>query len=112
MLSLRAVRSLVELHKQDAVVSMEVQSVSPKQLGNQRVVDLQTLTHGETHRHASRHEEIHNPNQESEQSPLSPLQVLPLHQCPLCPDPQWCASGWRRGQGQGVTAARRRVQVS
>ncbi|KAG7323759.1 hypothetical protein KOW79_013461 [Hemibagrus wyckioides] len=46
MLSLRAVRSLVELHEQDTVVAMEVQSVSPKQLGNQRVVDLQTLTHG------------------------------------------------------------------
>ncbi|XP_053498604.1 bridge-like lipid transfer protein family member 3A isoform X2 [Ictalurus furcatus] len=46
LLSLRAVRSLMELHAQDAVVAMEVQSVTPKQLGNQRVVDLQTLTHG------------------------------------------------------------------
>ncbi|KAK3519389.1 hypothetical protein QTP70_026949 [Hemibagrus guttatus] len=46
LLSLRAVRSLMELHEQDAVVAMEVQSVTPKQLGNQRVLDLQTLTHG------------------------------------------------------------------
>ncbi|MCI4387166.1 hypothetical protein PGIGA_G00071050 [Pangasianodon gigas] len=46
LLSLRAVRSVIELHAQDAVVAMEVQSVTPKQLGNQRVVDLQTLTHG------------------------------------------------------------------
>ncbi|KAF4077914.1 hypothetical protein AMELA_G00193510 [Ameiurus melas] len=45
LLSLRAVRSLMELHAPDAVVAMEVQSVTPKQLGNQRVVDLQTLTH-------------------------------------------------------------------
>lgn len=48
LLSLRAVRSLMELHAQDAVVAMEVQTVTPRHLGNQRVVDLQALTHGET----------------------------------------------------------------
>ncbi|TSP79438.1 UHRF1-binding protein 1 [Bagarius yarrelli] len=46
LLSLRAVCSLMELREQDVVVAMEVQSVTPKHLGNQRVVDLQTLTHG------------------------------------------------------------------
>ncbi|KAI5095570.1 UHRF1-binding protein 1 [Silurus meridionalis] len=46
LVSVRAVRSLMELRGQDAVVAMEVRSVTPKQLGNQRVVDLQTLSHG------------------------------------------------------------------
>lgn len=59
LLSLRSVRSLMELHAQDAVVAMEVQSVTPKQLGNQRVVDLQTLAHGETHSRAPKNGEIH-----------------------------------------------------
>ncbi|KAK2825568.1 hypothetical protein Q7C36_019495 [Tachysurus vachellii] len=45
LLSLRAVRSLMQLHEQDAVVATEVQSVTPEQLGNQRMVDLQTFTH-------------------------------------------------------------------
>lgn len=90
LLSVRAVRSLMELHAQDAVVAMEVQSVMPKHLGNQRVVDLQTLTHGETRSRALRDGEIHYPKPESEQSPLSPLQVLPLRLCPLCPTPRWC----------------------
>lgn len=60
-MSLRAVRSLMELHEQDAVVAMEVQSVMPKHLGNQRVADLQALTHGETHSPALRDREIHYP---------------------------------------------------
>lgn len=67
---------------------MEVQSVMPKHLGNQRVLDLQTLTHGETRPHALRDGEIpYITRTQSQSDLLSPLCRCSLSACVPCVPP-------------------------
>lgn len=85
LLSVRAVRALMELHAQDTVVAMEVQSVMPKHLGNQRVLDLQTLTHGETRPRALRDGEIPYITRTQSQSEISSLPSAGAPSPPVSP---------------------------
>ncbi|XP_062870976.1 bridge-like lipid transfer protein family member 3A [Trichomycterus rosablanca] len=46
VLSLRGVSSVMELQEEKVVMATEVQSLTPKQLGNQKLLDLPALAHG------------------------------------------------------------------